>query len=133
MLRESCGKCHFTNTKRPSDITIADYWGWERTDTEFNKDDKGVSLILVNTNKGHEIFNTIKDSITVIPAKIANCLQNNLQRPSLLHPKRMTFENEYTKKGFEYVMKRYGKYGWKKKLYRLFSRIKRKVKQTFDL
>lgn len=30
MFRKSCGKCHFANTKRPSDITIADFWGWEK-------------------------------------------------------------------------------------------------------
>lgn len=32
MFRHSCGVCHFTNLHRPSDITIADYWGWQRTD-----------------------------------------------------------------------------------------------------
>lgn len=51
MFRHSCGKCHFANTQRPSDITIADFWGWEKTDPEFNKDNKGVSLVLVNTEK----------------------------------------------------------------------------------
>lgn len=51
MYRYSCGKCHFCNTIRPSDITIADFWGWEKTDADINKDDKGVSLVLVNTEK----------------------------------------------------------------------------------
>lgn len=30
MFRHSCGKCHFTNIQRPSDITIADFWGIEK-------------------------------------------------------------------------------------------------------
>ena len=61
MFRHSCGKCHFCNTTRPSDITIADFWGWEKTDPNFNQDDKGVSLILVNTHKGREIFEAVRD------------------------------------------------------------------------
>ena len=46
MFRKSCGKCHFANTKRPSDITIADFWGWRKSHPNFGDDDKGVSLIL---------------------------------------------------------------------------------------
>lgn len=30
MFRHSCGKCHFCNTKRPSDITIADFGDGKR-------------------------------------------------------------------------------------------------------
>lgn len=51
MFRHSCGKCHFTNIQRPSDITIADFWGIEKVDPNINSDDKGVSLILINTEK----------------------------------------------------------------------------------
>lgn len=133
MFRKSCGICYFTNTKRPSDITIADYWGWEKTDTEFNKDDKGVSLIFVNTEKGIEIFNTIKNCMNIIPVKLEDCLQPNLQHPSVIHPKRMIFEYKYAEKGFEYVMKKFGKDSWKKKLHRVLGRIKRKIKQTLGL
>lgn len=133
MFRYSCGKCHYTNTKRPSDITIADFWGWEKTDPNINKDDKGVSLILVNTEKGREIFEAVKDRMTVIPAKLENCLQPNLQHPSVIHPKRMAFERDYQRKGFEYVMKKYGKDDWKKKAHKMFERVKKKIKQTLSL
>lgn len=129
MFRHSCGKCHYTNTKRPSDITIADFWGWEKTDPNINKDDKGVSLILVNTEKGREIFDAVKDRMTIIPAKLEDCLQPNLQHPSVIHPKRMTFEREYVEKGFEYVMKKYGKNGQIKKIHKLIRRVKQKIKK----
>lgn len=115
MFRLSCGKCHFANTKRPSDITIADYWGWEKTDPNINKDDKGVSLILVNTEKGREIFNAVKDRMTVIPAKLEDCLQPNLQHPSLENEHRFDFEKDYKKHGFKFVYYKYGNVGpiWK--------------------
>lgn len=133
MFRHSCGKCPYTNTKRPSDITIADFWGWEKTDPNINADDKGVSLVLVNTEKGREIFEAVKDRMTVIPAKLEDCLQPNLQHPSVIHPKRMEFERDYQRKGFEYVFKKYEKIGYKAKLRKLAGKLKRKVKQIIGL
>lgn len=124
MFRHSCGKCHFTNTKRPSDITIADFWGWEKTNPDFNKDDKGVSLILVNTEKGRKLFNEASKDLNIIPAKLNDCLQPNLQHPSAIHPKRMEFEKDYQRKGFLYVMKRYGNNGWRYKVRIYMRKIK---------
>lgn len=118
LFRQSCGVCPYTNTQRPSDITIADFWGWEKTDSEINKDDKGISLILVNTEKGQEIFDAVKDCMIVIPAKLENCLQTNLQKPSDIHPKRMEFEKDYAQYGFERTFKKYALLGWKYKLKR---------------
>lgn len=133
MLRPSCGKCHFTNTKRPSDITIADFWGWENTDININKDDKGVSLILVNTEKGREIFDAVKDRMTVIPAKLENCMQPNLQHPSVFNKEWRMFEADYERKGFEYVMKKYGDNNLKRKIHKFLGRTKRKIKKILKL
>lgn len=133
MFRHSCGVCPYTNTRRPSDITIADFWGWEKTDPDINKDDKGVSLILVNTKKGREIFDAIKDRMTVIPAKLEDCLQPNLLHPSVIHSKRMEFERNYEHKGFEYVMKKYDQDHWKKKFRKFTGRVKRKIKKILGL
>lgn len=127
MFRQSCGKCHYCNTQRPSDITIADFWGWEKTDPEFNKDDKGCSLVLVNTLKGKKLFDNVKDRMNVIPAELENCLQTHLRQPSDVHPKRMDFERDYVNRGFEYVMKRYGNTGYRYRVRSLMMRVKRKI------
>ena len=129
MFRHSCGKCHFCNTTRPSDITLADFWGWEKTDPNINKDDKGVSLVLVNTPKGREIFEAVKDKLDTIPAELENCLQPNLQHPSVIHPKRMDFERDYIKHGYKYVMCKYGDVGWKNKVRKFMRRLKNKIKR----
>ena len=99
MFRKSCGNCHFCNTKRPSDITIADFWGWEKTNPEFNKDDKGVSLLLINTEKGKCFFDIIKDNLNVFNVELKNCLQTNLKNPSVLNNKSLKFEYQYKKYG----------------------------------
>lgn len=127
MFRYSCAKCHFCNTTRPSDITIGDYWGWEKTDPYINKDDRGVSLVLVNTEKGRHVFDAVREAMYVIPAKLENCLQPNLQYPTRLHPKRMQFEREYHTRGFVYVMRHYGNIGWKSDVKILWKRLKNKL------
>lgn len=129
MFRHSCGKCHFCNTARPSDITLADFWGWEKTDPNINQDDKGCNLVLVNTPKGWEIFEAVKDKLDTIPAELDNCLQPNLQHPSVIHPKRMQFEKDYIKHGFKYVMYRYGDSGWRYIVRKYIRMIKRFLKR----
>lgn len=103
MFRHSCGKCHFCNTKRPSDITIADFWGWEKQDPTINIDNKGLNLVLINTKKGIDVFEAIKDKLQVIHADPIAYLQPNLKQPSHIHKLRMKFEDDYIKYGFEYV------------------------------
>ena len=113
MFRHSCAECHYTNLRRTGDITLADFWGWEKTDSEINKDDKGVSLLFVNTPKGESLFSKIEDKLLVIPTTTDKCLQPNLQKPSSLHPRRMKFEEDYQKLGFERTMKKHAIMGWK--------------------
>lgn len=50
MIRPSCGNCHYTNFIRPSDFTLADYWGWEKISKEFNSDNKGCSLLFTKVS-----------------------------------------------------------------------------------
>lgn len=109
MLRHSCGKCHFTNTKRASDITIADFWGWQNNNATFNADDKGCNLVLINTEKGKNILNAVAQSLDCLSVKLENCMQPNLEHPSVICPERMMFERDYIKHGFRYVNRKYGK------------------------
>lgn len=113
LFRRSCGNCHYTNLHRPSDITIADYWRWQRTDSNINVDDKGVSLILCNTVKGHLLFEAVKGTMNVLPAELDNVIQTSFVRPHKQSPDRDKFEKEYARHGFERTMKKFGMMGWK--------------------
>ena len=113
--RLSCGVCHYTNMVRPSDITIADYWGSERTDADFNKDDKGCSLVICNTQKGIILFDNVQNRMNIIPAKLENITQHNLQQPAVLPQCRLEFEHYYGENGFEKTMKKYGMLGIQKR------------------
>ncbi len=107
MMRKSCNFCHFCNTTRPSDITIADFWGWEKTDPEINKDNRGVNLLLVNTEKGKSLLNFVSSDLNLVKAELESCLQTHLKRPTDINPNRDEFENLFCEKGIEYVMKKY--------------------------
>lgn len=115
-FRKSCAVCHYTNLQRPSDITLADYWGWERTDLHFNEDDKGVSLVFCNTEKGRELFDAVKDRMETIPVELANSMQNCLERPVNLHPLRDEFEYSYGRYGFLKTLRKFGFLGWRHSL-----------------
>jgi coenzyme F420-reducing hydrogenase beta subunit len=126
MFRYSCSNCHFSNLQRPSDITIADYWGWERTAPTFNADDKGCSLVLCNTEKGLKLFELVKEDMHTIPAELANVMQNHLLHSSSIHPYRMEFEKYYAERGFEYACKRCGLMGWRY----VYNRFRKEVVAT---
>lgn len=65
-LRNSCYDCHFKSVSRNTDITLADYWGVHLFCPEMH-DDKGTSLVLVHSSKGHEVLSNIlcNNSFTV--------------------------------------------------------------------
>ena len=62
-LRPSCYACAARSGKSGSDISIADFWGVQNYYPEFD-DDKGIGLVLVNTDKGRRAYEqTNADSI----------------------------------------------------------------------
>ncbi len=132
MFRKSCGKCLFTNTHRPSDITIADFWGWEKTDPTFNADDKGCSLMLINTEKGRKLFEAVQNRMNTLPANLEDCMQPNLMHPSAIHPERDQFEKEYAAKGFEYVFHKYCKEKWISKVKSKLRRLKSIIEKIIE-
>lgn len=103
MQRHSCGNCHFCNLRRPSDITLGDFWGWEKLGTEINADNKGVSLVLVNTPVGRRVFDAIEGDLTIVETSVEAYMQPNLQCPSRTHPLRNRFEEDYRVGGFDKV------------------------------
>lgn len=62
--RPSCSECPARNYTSGSDITIADAWQIDKYHPEKN-DEKGISHILVNTEKGKRIIDEIKRVIDI--------------------------------------------------------------------
>lgn len=134
-FRPSCGICHFCNTTRPSDITLADLWDRGHNFPDVNKDDKGESLLLINTEKGREIFEAVKDKLDYFQTTTDKVMQTHLREPSKVHPQAKLFEAYYEKYGFERTMKHFGFIGWRNKLKELkivVIRILNKILRQFN-
>ena len=58
--RPSCYRCRFRKLERQSDITVADAWGTESFAADL-LDDRGTSSVMVNTEKGQQLIEAIKD------------------------------------------------------------------------
>lgn len=108
MFRPACYNCQFANVYRPGDLTLADFWGIEKNDASFN-DNQGVSLVLVNTAKGMELFEKAKQDFKWFECEITNCIQPTLVKPSTASSRREAFWNDYSKMNFSDFWKKYTK------------------------
>lgn len=84
-IRPSCYACPTKSQKSNSDITIGDYWGIESVNKVFS-DDKGVSLIMINSHRGLDIYNSLVNhksiQTTYNEALQGNyCIENSVSLP----------------------------------------------------
>lgn len=114
--RYSCFACPFKNFRRPSDITLGDFWGWERTAPQMNADDRGCSLVLVNTLRGQQYLNAVLSQLQLVEAQLENCGQPALQCNYNGYRHRRIFERAYRRFGLRYALWRYGNNSWLHKL-----------------
>ncbi len=105
-------------------MTLADFWGWEKTGSHINDDDKGLSLVLVNTQKGKDVFDAVKNQFDVVEPRLEDCLQTHLRVPTSLNPLSEKFHAEYSEHGFNFVLKKYGNVGIRHKLKAAIRRVK---------
>ncbi len=93
ILRPCCFSCPFAQYQRCGDITLADAWSIQYLDKKVD-DNRGLSLILVNSNKGKKYFDTISsklEHIQAIPQNWAIMANPGLVEPAKEHMCRTTF------------------------------------------
>lgn len=71
--RPSCQACPAKQLKSGSDITLGDFWGIDSLMPEID-DDKGVSAIIINTEKGRKALHSVNN---LIPLSWADMCVNN--------------------------------------------------------
>lgn len=103
-LRPSCYDCQFKGDNIKSDITLADFWGIDKVNPKFN-DDKGVSLVVIHSQKGQQIFDEIKDNekITYFSENAEKGLEYNPSYYNSVKMKNMrkVFFKQFEKNGVE--------------------------------
>ena len=108
--RPSCYQCIYANTNRPGDITIADFWGHEKAIPDKWDDDKGISLVLVNTKQGMHIWEKAREQMEWVDCTGYPFRHQNMKRPTKKSELYDAFWSDYTSNGFEYCVKKYLNY-----------------------
>lgn len=101
-LRPSCYNCAFKTRNRTSDFTLADFWGIEQELPEMD-DNKGTSLVIVNSLKARKIWNDIQSNVVSQETDLEKAIIHNpsVISPSVQHEKREEFFKYFHKMGVD--------------------------------
>ena len=102
-LRPSCTQCTaLRGAQHRADLTLADLWGAQDVCPELD-DDTGLSLVMVNTQKGRQALREVERELTVFPMRTDALLRYNpsIEHTAKAHPKRARFFRMYEKHGFD--------------------------------
>lgn len=105
LSRPACYSCKFKGFPRIADITIGDYW--TKGEKSMLDDDIGTSVIMLNSNKGIEIFEKIKGNMKFEEVTLNKVVEGNF---ALVKPlpkenvERDLFYRELKEKSFDDVV-----------------------------
>ena len=103
--RESCYSCKYASKDRVGDLTLGDYWGILKEHPEFYSS-KGVSCVLVNTDKGNLIWEKCKPYLNYVESSIEKVSKHNVNliHPSIRPERRDNIYKELNSKSFQDAM-----------------------------
>lgn len=129
-LRESCYVCSAKGRGRHSDITLADFWGVERVLPDFF-DDRGTSLVCVNSDKGGRLFDSVKTGCRFEEVDLdATVGFNSSFAKSAVRPKlRDSLAHDLGMMEFDSLYRKYGRDGFFRRMRRLAGRYARRLKR----
>lgn len=128
-LRPSCYECASKNFSDGADISLADYWGVEYKHPEFF-DDKGSSLLLVNSGKGKAILEDISDKIKYSKTDLEFAISMNkcIIQPTFKTKRRKDFFEEMNKNGIIPAIEKLSKPTFGSKVKKKMEKVKNKIK-----
>lgn len=112
-LRQSCYECHAKGRSTSADITIGDFWKIETIFPEFD-DNKGISLVVINTEKGQSLIQMVKEGmVTTKKISYATAEQCNppISQPITKSKQRNEFYKDLAAMSFKELKKKYAPFG----------------------
>lgn len=108
-LNPACYHCLFTTRQRVGDITLGDFWGFKAPSLKWVNTGKGISLILINTDKGEKIFDKIKSQLNWCERPIMEAIGKNIPLSHSMEKgsRYEIFWQDYRLYGYKYVEKKY--------------------------
>lgn len=135
-LRRSCYNCKYKTVDRASDLTFADFWRIDDVYPNIN-DDKGVSLLIINSKLGQSIFDNISNKIIYKKVDFKNQVSNieTLTKSVKENNNRSKFFEELDSNSLEFIINKYCKIKVRNVIRFLIPRkiklIMKKVKNKF--
>lgn len=130
-LRPSCYECQYKTLPRYSDITLGDFWGIEKIKKHLDQD-KGTSIFMINTNKGKEVFEKIKENLIFEEMKLEDIYLGNIAlTEKTAYPdlnKKEEFFKNYLKEDFENLVEKLLKKNLAEKTKSVLIKVLKKLK-----
>ena len=76
IFNDYCYDCKYARLERVGDITLGDFWKIQKFSPEL-KDQDGVSMLSINTQKGYSAIEKIKEKCMFYEYPIENAAENN--------------------------------------------------------
>ena len=123
-LNLSCVDCRYGKLPRVADITLGDYWNIAKVHPQMD-DNKGTSVVLLNTTPGSMLFESVADKIFQCDSKIEYAIAGNpcIVRSSTPHPKHAEFFANLDKYFLDQLIKMYCPFP--SRIERFYGRVRR--------
>ncbi|MCR5430302.1 MAG: Coenzyme F420 hydrogenase/dehydrogenase, beta subunit C-terminal domain [Eubacterium sp.] len=139
--RPSCYECSFKTDTHQSDFTIFDAWHASELVPGLKDDDLGYTNVLINTDKGRDIFSIVKDKYEYYPIEKERAIELDgkmVRNSAVPHPKRNDYYLDLDNEGLDehiqkfipiskkdYLVEKSKTFLYKTKLLYLLKRIKK--------
>lgn len=100
IIREYCLNCEFANNHY-ADIILADFWKYRQL-SKLPKNDKGISLVIVNSEKGAKIVEDLNDTMSLTRLDTESTMYNLVKKKpnDKILASRKTFIEKCGQEGF---------------------------------
>lgn len=101
--RNTCYTCKYAQRQRVGDITIGDFWGFDKGKPFIAETPYGLSVVLLNTQAGKRFFEECADCLLIQRRDLDEAVAGNpqLSHPSQKHRNYEKFRRLYRKCGFQ--------------------------------
>lgn len=109
LAKRSCFRCEFVGDNKIADITMGDFWGYDKVCRNLKADKIGVSALKVATKKGKDFLDSVKESICLIEVPLSDIYNNNHSWPIKYTPEREEIFQDFNSniKGTLNILKKY--------------------------
>ena len=119
-LRECCHECHYAARERVADITLCDFWGIENTELKDFDDDKGVSGVIIHSEKAERLWNSVSAKFEVRDTRYETIAENQqtMNSPFPRPVNKDAFWEDFYTKPFGTLAEKYVEGQWRTRTYK---------------